>query len=44
LAFSPIPNAAERIMSMVNALNSAGKTPLVAAVRQAAELLDYRKA
>jgi Ca-activated chloride channel family protein len=42
LAFPPIPNAAERIMSVVNALNPAGKTPLVAAVRQAAEVLDYR--
>jgi Ca-activated chloride channel family protein len=29
-------------MSVVNALNPAGKTPLVGAVRQAAELLDYR--
>jgi Ca-activated chloride channel family protein len=36
LAFPPIPNSAERIMSVVNALNPAGKTPLVAAVRQAA--------
>jgi len=42
LAFPPIPNAAERIMSVVNALNPAGKTPLVAAVRQAAEVMDYR--
>jgi len=42
LAFPPIPNAAERIMSVVNALNPAGKTPLVDAVRQAAEVLDYR--
>ncbi len=42
LAFPPIPNAAERIMSAVNALNPAGKTPLVAAVKQAAEVLDYR--
>jgi Ca-activated chloride channel homolog len=42
LAFPPIPNAGERIMSVVNALNPAGKTPLVEAVRQAAEVLDYR--
>jgi Ca-activated chloride channel family protein len=42
LAFPPIPNATERIMSTVNALNPAGKTPLVAAVRQAAEVLDYK--
>ena len=42
LAFPPIPNAAERIMSTVNTLNPAGKTPLVAAVRQAAEVLDYQ--
>lgn len=42
LAFPPVPNAAGRIMSTVNALNPAGKTPLVAAVKQAAEVLDYR--
>jgi Ca-activated chloride channel family protein len=42
LAFPPIPNAAERIMSVVNALNPAGKTPLTEAVRQAAEVLDYK--
>jgi Ca-activated chloride channel family protein len=42
LAFPPIPNATDRIMSVVNALNPAGKTPLVEAVRQAAEVLDYR--
>jgi Ca-activated chloride channel family protein len=29
-------------MSAVNALNPAGKTPLVEAVKQAAEVLDYR--
>src|SRR4026207_489577 len=28
LPFPPIPNAADRIMSVVNALNPAGKTPL----------------
>jgi Ca-activated chloride channel family protein len=42
LDFRPMPNAAEPIMSAVNALNPAGKTPLVAAVKQAAEVLDYR--
>lgn len=42
LDFPPIPNAAERIMSVVNAINPAGKTPLVEAVKQAAEVLDYR--
>lgn len=42
LAFPPIPNAADRIMSVVNALNPAGKTPLTEAVRQAAEVLDYK--
>jgi Ca-activated chloride channel family protein len=42
LDFPPMPNAAERIMSAVNALNPAGKTPLVGAVKQAAEVLDYR--
>jgi Ca-activated chloride channel family protein len=29
-------------MSTVNAINPAGKTPLVAGVQQAAEVLDYR--
>jgi Ca-activated chloride channel family protein len=42
LDFLPMPNAAEQIMSVVNAINPAGKTPLVAAVKQAAEVLDYR--
>jgi len=42
LNFPPIPDAAERIISAVNALNPAGKTPLVEAVMQAAEVLDYR--
>ncbi len=35
-----MPNAAERIMSVVNAINPAGKTPLVEAVKRAAEVLD----
>ena len=42
LDFRPMPNAAEPIMSVVNALNPAGKTPIVAAVKRAAEVLDYR--
>jgi len=42
LDFRPMPNAAEPIMSVVNGLNPAGKTPLVAAVKQAAEVLDYK--
>jgi Ca-activated chloride channel homolog len=41
LDLRPVPNAAQRIMSAVNALNPAGKTPLVEAVKQAAEVLDY---
>jgi Ca-activated chloride channel homolog len=39
LDFRPMPNAAERIMSVVNAINPAGKTPLVEAVKQAADVL-----
>jgi Ca-activated chloride channel family protein len=42
LDLRPVPNAGQRIMSAVNALNPAGKTPLVEAVQQAAEVLDYR--
>jgi Ca-activated chloride channel homolog len=42
LDFPPMPNAAESIMSVVNVINPAGKTPLVAGVMQAAEVLDYR--
>jgi Ca-activated chloride channel family protein len=42
LNFRPMPNATEPIMSVVNALNPAGKTPLVEAVKQAAEVLDYQ--
>ncbi|MEZ5874631.1 MAG: VWA domain-containing protein [Hyphomicrobiales bacterium] len=40
--FRPMPNATESIMSVVNALNPAGKTPLAQAVMQAAEVLQYR--
>jgi Ca-activated chloride channel homolog len=42
LKLRPIPNAADIIMREVNALTPAGKTPLTAAVEQAAEVLDYR--
>ena len=40
LDFPPIPNAAERIMSAVNGLNPAGKTPLVDGVKEAAHVLE----
>ena len=42
LALKPAPDAGERIMAEVNALTPAGKTPLTAAVADAAEVLDYR--
>jgi Ca-activated chloride channel homolog len=42
LDFRPMPNAAQQIMSVVNAINPAGKTPLVEAVKQAAKVLDYQ--
>ena len=42
LDFRPMPNATKSIMSIVNAIKPAGKTPLVAAVKQAAEVLDHR--
>jgi Ca-activated chloride channel homolog len=42
LNFAPTPNAADGIMSVVNALTPAGKTPLTSAVEQAAAVLDYR--
>ena len=37
-----MPNATGPIMSVVNALNPAGKTPLVEAVQRAAEVLAYQ--
>ena len=43
LALKPVPDAAALIMQEVNALTPAGKTPLTAAVEQAAEVLDYQK-
>ena len=42
LDFRPMPNATGPIMSVVNALNPAGKTPLVEAVQRAAEVLAYQ--
>jgi Ca-activated chloride channel family protein len=42
LALKPTPDAANIIMSTVNALVPAGKTPLTSAVEQAAQVLDYR--
>jgi Ca-activated chloride channel family protein len=39
LDFRPLPNAAAPIMSVVNGLNPAGKTPLVDAVKRAAAVL-----
>lgn len=42
LDFEPIPNATEPIMNVVNALNPAGKTPLVTAVKVAAAVLDSK--
>lgn len=42
LAFPPLPEAGSRILSVVNALVPAGRTPLTAAVAHAADVLDYR--
>jgi Ca-activated chloride channel homolog len=42
LNLKPTSNAADMIMKAVNGLDPAGKTPLTAAVRNAAEVLDYR--
>ena len=43
LGLKPTPNAANLIMSYLQALSPAGKTPLTQAVKTAAEVLDYRK-
>jgi len=43
LALKPTPDAAALIMQEVNALSPAGKTPLTAAVQEAAEVLDYQE-
>jgi Ca-activated chloride channel family protein len=40
LNFPPIPNAAQRILGVVNAINPAGKTPLVEGVMAAAKVLN----
>jgi Ca-activated chloride channel homolog len=42
LDLKPAPNAADRIMQVVNGLTPAGRTPLTAAVAQAADVLDYK--
>ncbi len=42
LNLKPSPNAAGRIMQEVDVITPAGKTPLTAAVEQAAEVLDFR--
>jgi len=42
LDLKPSPDAANAIMSVVDALVPAGKTPLTSAVQQAAEVLDYK--
>ncbi|ODR96145.1 hypothetical protein AUC69_15355 [Methyloceanibacter superfactus] len=42
LNLRPIPDAAKPIMEKVSGLNPSGKTPLTAAVEQAAEVLDYK--
>ncbi len=42
LNLRPIPDAAKPIMKKVSGLNPSGKTPLTAAVEQAAEVLDYK--
>lgn len=43
LDLKPTPNAADFIMSTVNALAPAGKTPLTSGVEAAAEALDFRR-
>jgi Ca-activated chloride channel homolog len=42
LNLRPSPNASKPILDAVEALTPAGKTPLTAAVEQAAEVLDFR--
>ncbi len=42
LNLKPTPNAGDLIMREVNALTPGGKTPLTAAVGQAADVLDFR--
>lgn len=42
LKLRPQPNATKLIMGIVESLNPSGKTPLVKAVEQAAEVLDFK--
>ena len=42
LDLAPAENAAARILAVVNTIVPAGKTPLTAAVAQAAQVLDFR--
>lgn len=42
LQFAPIENAERRIRQVTDAIRPDGRTPLVRAVRRAAEVLDYR--
>jgi Ca-activated chloride channel homolog len=42
LKLRPRPNAARPIMEIVETLNPSGRTPLTDAVKQAAEVLDFR--
>jgi Ca-activated chloride channel homolog len=42
LDLKPTPNAADRIMEILDALVPAGKTPLTSAVEQAANVLEFR--
>jgi Ca-activated chloride channel family protein len=41
LQFEPMPDAAGRIMAVVNRLVPAGRTPLTSAVEEAAKVLDF---
>ena len=43
LRFSPIPDAAPRIIGAIEALAPDGETPLTEAVRQAADVLDFTR-
>ncbi len=42
LNFSPLPDASHRILNAVEAIVPAGKTPIVKAVQQAIDVLDYK--
>jgi Ca-activated chloride channel homolog len=43
LELKPTENSASQIVSVVDALIPAGRTPLTAAVAEAAEVLDFRE-